>query len=244
MQSLDATRSAAGGRCSPSGRCQVVPSERRARAPRLLTTASAVVVSETAQELKASLAHELIGLDRGIFGVPAAKKAALNAMLTELEGQNPIAAPVDDIDKIAGAWRLLYSTIAITGLKRTKLGLREFVRLGDFVQSIDTDAALAVNTISFSVAGLGLLKGSLTIKAAYKRASGTRVDIEFLESVLTPEQLSKIFEASYDMLLGIFNPQGHLDVTYLDDMHRVGRDDKGNVFYLERVAAPQEGLLG
>jgi hypothetical protein len=41
-------------------------------------------------------------------------------------------------------WRLLYSTIAITGHKRMKLGLGEFVMLGDFVQSIDTDTALAV----------------------------------------------------------------------------------------------------
>ena len=29
--------------------------------------------------------------------------------------------------------------------------------------------------------------------------------------------------------------QGWLDITYLDDTHRVGRDDKGNLFYLERV---------
>lgn len=32
----------------------------------------------------------------------------------------------------------------IQGVKRTKLGLREFVRLGDFIQSIDTTKSLAV----------------------------------------------------------------------------------------------------
>ncbi len=50
-----------------------------------------------------------------------------------------------------------------------------------------------------------------------------------------PAQLQKLFEANYDLLLGIFNPEGHLDITYLDDRHRVGRDNKGNVFLLERV---------
>ena len=96
-------------------------------------------------------------------------------------------------------------------------------------------APLQVNTVEFSVSGLGMLRGSLTIKAAYTRASPTRVDIDFLESTLEPQQLNKIFEANYDMLLSIFNPQGHLDVTYVDDTHRIGRDDKGNVFFLERV---------
>lgn len=50
-----------------------------------------------------------------------------------------------------------------------------------------------------------------------------------------PKELQKLFEANYDLLLSIFNPQGHLDITYLDATHRVGRDDKGNVFYLERA---------
>lgn len=50
-----------------------------------------------------------------------------------------------------------------------------------------------------------------------------------------PKELQKLFEANYDLLLSIFNPQGHLDITYLDATHRVGRDDKGNIFYLERA---------
>ena len=100
----------------------------------------------------------------------------------------------------------------IQGVKRTKLGLREFVRLGDFIQSIDTTKSLAVrrfsqmpgrnglgnclyepsmvisgnihevhshavmppinqvNKVGFSVTGLGLIKGSLTITASYKRS--------------------------------------------------------------------------
>ena len=50
-----------------------------------------------------------------------------------------------------------------------------------------------------------------------------------------PKQLQTIFEANLDLLLSIFNPQGHLDITYLDADWRVGRDDKGNVFLLQRA---------
>jgi hypothetical protein len=40
---------------------------------------------------------------------------------------------------VKGEWKLVYSTISILGSKRTKLGLRDFIALGDFVQIIDVD---------------------------------------------------------------------------------------------------------
>lgn len=39
--------------------------------------------------------------------------------------------------QVAGAWKLIYSTITILGSKRTKLGLRDFIELGDFIQCIN-----------------------------------------------------------------------------------------------------------
>lgn len=62
-----------------------------------------------------------------------------------------------------------------------------------------------------------------------------RVDIKFENSTLVPEQLMSLFQKNYDLLLSIFNPEGWLEITYVDDTLRVGRDDKGNVFLLERV---------
>lgn len=50
-----------------------------------------------------------------------------------------------------------------------------------------------------------------------------------------PKQLQALFEQNFDLLLSIFNPEGFLDITFLDAVHRVGRDDKGNVFLLERM---------
>eukprot|EP00850_Spirogloea_muscicola_P021011 SM000233S07982 [mRNA] locus=s233:204417:206025:+ [translate_table: standard] len=142
--------------------------------------------------------------------------------------------------KVAGEWRLLYSTISILGARRTKLGLREFIKLGDLLQTIDIDKSRATNKVDFYVEGLGLLRGSLTICAKFVVVSPTRVSITFESSSIVPEQLLALFRKNYDLLLSIFNPEGWLDITYVDASTRVGRDDKGNLFLLER-AAPVSG---
>ncbi len=49
-----------------------------------------------------------------------------------------------------------------------------------------------------------------------------------------PQRLQSIFEANFDLLLSIFNPEGYLDITYCDEDMRCGRDDKGHIFVLER----------
>jgi len=94
------------------------------------------------------------------------------------------------------------------------------------------------NEVGFSVAGFGKFKGRLAIDATYSPAppphDAARVEIRFLEATLRPEALEQLFRANYALLLSIFNPEGWLDVTYLDAEVRVGRDDKGNVFVLER----------
>uniref|UniRef100_A0A0A9DG32 Plastid lipid-associated protein/fibrillin conserved domain-containing protein n=1 Tax=Arundo donax TaxID=35708 RepID=A0A0A9DG32_ARUDO len=52
-------------------------------------------------------------------------------------------------------------------------------------------------------------------------------------------QLMNIFQKNYDLLLAIFNPEGWLEITYVDESLRIGRDDKENIFVLER-ADPSE----
>jgi len=191
------------------------------------------------QAIKTELLAALEGTDRGIFGVPAAKRAAILELVSRLEATNPVPAPARSLPLCDGPWTLLFSTIVITGVKRTKLGLREFIRLGELQQGIDVAKGEATNTVAFWVAGLSSVRGALRIRATFTPASDTRVDIAFQDATLAPAKLQKLFEANYDLLLSIFNPQGHLDITYLDDTHRVGRDDKGNVFLLRR-GAPSE----
>ncbi|KAF6256783.1 hypothetical protein COO60DRAFT_79493 [Scenedesmus sp. NREL 46B-D3] len=173
--------------------------------------ASSVPYAEAARNrlvLKQQLREAVQGIDRGIFGVQSAKRQEVAAIIEALEALNPLQQPTQHLDQLAGKWVLLYTTITITGIRKTKLGLREFIKLGDFVQQIDTDNKLALNVVQFSVAGLGMLSGSLTVKASYEVASDDRVDIKFIESTLVPEKLQSLFQANYDLLLSIFNPEG------------------------------------
>jgi hypothetical protein len=176
-------------------------------------------------------------LDRGIFGVNLGVQSQIHAEIGHLEAFNPCATPTADLHLVEGQWRLLYSTIRILGTRRSKLGLREFVKIGNLWQDIDVHQKTAVNRVEFSVAGFGLLNGALTIRASFTVVSPSRVDVAFDSAVLEPAQLEQLFRKHYDMLLAIFNPEGWLEVTYVDEDLRIGRDDKGNIFVLEKEPA-------
>ncbi|XP_058226236.1 fibrillin-5, chloroplastic isoform X1 [Rhododendron vialii] len=188
---------------------------------------------ETA-EIKAVLYEAIQGINRGIFGVPSAKKSEIEGLVKQLETRNPTPEPTLFLEKVGGCWKLIYSTITILGSKRTKLGLRDFISLGDFLQTIDVAEGKAVNVIMFNVRGLNLFNGQLKIEASFKTASKSRVDIKYSNSTITPDQLMNVFRKNYDLLLSIFDPEGWLEITYVDDSLRIGRDDKGNIFILER----------
>ncbi|CAA6660530.1 unnamed protein product [Spirodela intermedia] len=170
-----------------------------------------VADGRTLGEIKIVLLQSLQGIDRGIFGLPSQRRSEIEGFVRLLESLNPTP--------------LLYSTITILGTKRTKLGLRDFISLGDFFQRIDVAQGKAINEISFSARGFKTLSGKLTIVASFEIASETRVNIRFEQSDIK----------NYDLLLAIFNPEGWLEITYLDESIRIGRDDKGNVFILERA---------
>ena len=72
--------------------------------------------------------------------------------------------------------------------------------------------------------------------SAVAPASPTRVSIELSTAKLHPPQLDALLASHMELLLSIFNPQGWLDTTFVGGGVRVGRDDKGNIFILERVA--------
>ncbi|KAK9068608.1 hypothetical protein SSX86_012723 [Deinandra increscens subsp. villosa] len=185
-------------------------------------------------QLKTEINNTLKGTNRGIFGIPTEKKSEIEDMVKVLESLNPNPNPTIELDKLSGCWRLIYSTITILGSKRTKLGLRDFISLGDFLQVIDVDKGKAVNVIMFNVRGLNLFSGKLVIEASFSISSKSRVDIRYNSSTIVPDQLMNMFRKNYDVLLGIFNPDGWLEITYVDETLRIGRDDKGNIFILER----------
>jgi hypothetical protein len=92
-----------------------------------------------------------------------------------------------------------------------------------------------VNVVNFDILVFGKFKGSLTIEASYEPVSPTRVAIKLEKATLVPEQFQQLFQKNYNLLMDIFNPDGWLDITFVDAQLRIGRDDKGNVFVLERT---------
>ncbi|KAM3709871.1 fibrillin protein 5 homolog isoform X2 [Castanea sativa] len=152
-----------------------------------------MVEDETLAQAKTELYQAIQGLNRGIFGIPSAKKSEIEGLVKLLESHNPTPDPTLKLEK-----------------------------------------GKAVNVVKFSAKGLNLFNGKLTIEASFKISSKARVDISYDQSSITPDQLMNVFRKNYDLLLGIFNPQGWLEITYVDDKLRIGRDDKGNIFILER----------
>ncbi|XXG44784.1 hypothetical protein AAC387_Pa02g0045 [Persea americana] len=190
--------------------------------------------SKAVDEIKAALYQAFEGTNRGIFGVQSGKKSEIEGLVKLLESQNPNPDPTENLEKVDGCWKLVYSTISILGTKRTKLGLRDFVALGDFLQFINVAEGKAINVIKFSVRGLKMFTGQLVIVASFRIATKSRVDIKYENSSIAPDQLMNIFQKNYDLLLAVFNPEGWLEISYIDESMRIGRDDKGNIFILVR----------
>jgi PAP_fibrillin len=213
--------------CRPNGVCNCLR--------RRVSAAAALAAPAQAADLKARLGQRLEGVNRGIFGVKSAHQEEIHSLVTELEALNPLKAPARHLEHVDGDWRLLYSSIRILGTRRSKLGLREFVSIGDMIQGVDVASQMATNRVDFNITGLGFLSGALTIRASYEPQGDARVAVTFQDASLEPSQLQQLFEQHYDMLLGIFNPDGWLDITYVDEEIRIGRDDKGDVFVLERM---------
>lgn len=110
----------------------------------------------TVHQLKTSLTDALQGVNRGVFGVSNARKQLIEQLIESLEHVNPVPRPTEHLEKLKGEWRLLYSTISILGSKRTKLGLRDFITLGDFLQQIDVEQVRTNQQIQLHSVCLGL----------------------------------------------------------------------------------------
>nr|CAB3484494.1 unnamed protein product [Digitaria exilis] len=92
----------------------------------------------SSDDAKAALYRALEGVNRGIFGMTSAQRSEIHGLVELLESRNPTPEPTAELqDKVDGCWKLIYSTISILGKKRTQLGLRDFITLGDFLQIID-----------------------------------------------------------------------------------------------------------
>ncbi len=204
------------------------------------TTTSSAASLPPAEKLLALLSA---APDRGVYGLPSEQKQAILLAIAELEKLEDEDAERSSISgrlpALAGRWRVLFSTVTITGSRRVKLGLKTAVSIKDLIQEIDPETATASSEVAFELRFLGGGgKGSLRLEAGFAisgRDHPRRVDISLRSAALTPPALDSLLGQHMELLLSIFNPEGWLETTFADERLRVGRDDKGRVFVLERV---------
>lgn len=203
-------------------------------------TLSGVVPVPTAERQALLDAVAAIGPDRGIFGLDSATRASIDALAVAVETASPVAAPIARLDDLLnGRWRLLYTTLTILGRRRSRLSLSTasksgFVSLGELYQNVDAAAGVAESVVQFRV--MGRVEGAFSITATFTPQTEQRVGVAATGSSLTPPGLEKMLGENVGLLTQIFDPTGWLDVTYLDDQgYRLGRDDKGHLFVLQKV---------
>jgi hypothetical protein len=190
----------------------------------------------------------LAGAERGIFGLDKLLRADIHASIEATEALNPTAEPTLDDARIAnGSWRLLYTTLTILGRRRVRLAIATksrpgFVRLGELYQCVDAAKRETQNIVVFDLAIGG--SGTFTVTADYGVVSPTRVEVQTKDAALEPKKLEDLLGPNIDLLSEIFDPTGYLDITYIDDHLRIGRDDKGNIFVLERCKPVDIDALG
>jgi len=165
----------------------------------------------------------------------ASELGEIKELVALLETENPLQEPTKHLELLAGQWGVLFTTIKVTGARRVKLALRDMVQITHLTQEIDTASNTARNRVGFNVPVFRISDGEMLLEAGYEVESATRVSITLQRASLVPTKLQSLFDANFDLLLSIFNPEGHLDITYCDQDLRIGRDDKGHIFVLERL---------
>lgn len=213
--------------------------------PRRAAPARCSAATGLAADLRKVIA-DVAGAERGLFVLQRASRERLDEQIRALESSCPTPTPTADAAAAAaGRWSLLYTTLTILGSRRTKLAIATeskpgFVRIADITQAIHPEGMRSVNEVRFNLLAGG--KGSFTLDARYSVAGPRRVEVELTGTALKPEKLAQVLGENVALLTEIFNPQGFLDITYLDGQLRVGRDHNGHVFVLEKVG--DEGADG
>lgn len=187
--------------------------------------------------------ERITGEERGLFGTPSSEQEYLQNLLAQLESTTPNATPTkQSAVATAGKWRLLYTTVTILGRRRVKLAIGNsrkpgFVRIEDITQEIipaDNGTGCSLNIVNFKFITGGT--GCFSLDARYNVVSDTRVDVKLERWRLEPRKLMDMLGSNVELLLELFNPEGYLEIGYVDDALRIGRDHNGNVFVMEKVS--------
>lgn len=188
--------------------------------------------------------------DRGIFGLQDPERDTVESLMQEVES-NPVPQVGVLTDDLSGIWRVVYTTVEVLGRRRVRLGIGArgragLVTMGTMWQLVDWKSRSSRNVVEFDIAKT--IHGAFQVTADFEVAdldaidvgygtsgkSRNRVNVAMRDWSLRPKRLVELLGGEAGILLDIFNPEGWLDVTYVDERCRIGRDNKGNVFVLER----------
>lgn len=110
---------------------------RRNGCVRVKATAAAGARNRSAKD---RLLRALEGTQRGAE-TTAMDRAEIAEILTELEANTPVPRPTEELNQLAGTWRLLYtSNSELTVL--LKAGTLPFIEIGDIIQEIDISGSV------------------------------------------------------------------------------------------------------
>jgi PAP_fibrillin len=194
--------------------------------------------------LKTELLEVIKDKNRGLLTTEIDNVKILTAV-EKLEDHNPNLDPLNNISLVNGDWRLLYtSSRSILGLNNIPL-----LQLAEIYQCI----RIGTNTIYnlAEIKGLPFLEGLVSVSANVEIVSAKRVNVKFERSIIGLQKIlgyvspkdfiNKIEGGKYffpiDFNFRVFNnrnPQGWLEITYLDENLRISRGNEGNIFILER----------
>lgn len=191
---------------------------------------------------KAELLRAIAGLNRGILATPRERRWVA-ALATAVELLNPTPDPLAAVDKLAGDWRLIYtSSQALLALDRTPL-----VKLGHIYQCIRPQQQRIYNIAE--IYGMPLLEGVISVLARFEPLTPQRLQVYFERSIVgfrqglnyySPSQFIPQLQSrrplmALDLPLNSNDQQGWLDITYLDDDLRISRGNQGSLFILNRA---------
>jgi hypothetical protein len=190
---------------------------------------------------KSALLEAIAGKNRGLLATAADRQSIL-ARVADLEDRNPTPRPLETPDKLAGNWRLLYTT----SQDLLRIDQLPLLKLGQIYQCINARDARVYNIAE--VYGIAYLEGLVSVAARFTPVSERRVQVKFERSILGLQRLIgyqsanefvQQIEAGKKFTAIDFNidrdQQGWLDITYLDDDLRIGRGNEGSVFVLTKT---------
>lgn len=151
------------------------------------------------EDLKAALLDSLYMTERGL-APNAEARAEIHELLNQLEAKCPTPNPTENMDKLAGTWKLIYTSnsplIAVLALGRLPL-----VTVGDITQKIDIDALTAESRVELSSP---VSKTAITATASFEVRSPKRLQLSLEKGVIqTPELLTDVNIPDSLSLLGV-----------------------------------------